>query len=173
MKFKNKIYKIGIVSTVLIFLSSACSMQLMAQGERRMIIERMEAQRVAHITNVLQLSSKEAELFWPLYNEFKEKERSIRQGMNQMVRDKQSIESMSKEEAIQLINRSFLSEEQQLANKKKYFQKMMEVIPPQKVALIPAAEQSFREQVVRRFSEGPGAGRGRRPISAPLPKGRE
>jgi len=150
-----------------------CSFSSEAQGDRRVMLERMEAQRAAYITNALQLTSKEAEVFWPIYNEYKAEERKLRQELNQLPGDKSKISVLTNEEARALTIRRLDMEGRQLEIKRKYFSKLMDAIPPQKIAILPEAERGFRERVVRRVSEGPPGRRRINPISAPSRGDRE
>jgi DNA polymerase elongation subunit (family B) len=47
-------------------------------GKKERFREKLEAQRIAYITNKLDLSSEESIKFWPVYNEYSKKRLEIR-----------------------------------------------------------------------------------------------
>ena len=64
---------------VLIFSLFIGFISVKAQNENQDRNERIEATRIAFITERLNLSSKEATVFWPVYNEFSNQLKKIRQ----------------------------------------------------------------------------------------------
>jgi hypothetical protein len=135
-------------------------LQTIQAQERRPMLERVEAQRVAHITAALGLDSKESQSFWPIYNEYTGKERVIRRQMA-VYMDKSQTQ-ISESEAKDLLQSMIKLEREQTELKIEYYNRLLKVISAQKLVLLPAAELSFREKVIRRISERPaGGGRGR------------
>ena len=66
--------------------------------------EQIKAQKVAYLTNRLQLTPREAEIFWPLYNEYEQKiEKEERPKIDQFFNKKPDIAIMSDEEINQFI----------------------------------------------------------------------
>lgn len=124
-----------------------------AQGSRRPVLEKLEAQRVAHITNELDLTTQEAQTFWPIYNEFKAEEQAMKISFRGKLGGAGRIRDLSDEEAQRHINHMLEFEQKQLDLKVKYTKKFIGVLPIQKVAMLPEAERGFREKVVRRISE--------------------
>lgn len=49
-------------------------------------LDRVQAQRVAFITEKIDLTSKEAQKFWPVFNEYEKEERKIRKRYQQNMR---------------------------------------------------------------------------------------
>ena len=128
--------------------------------ERRPVLERIEAQRVAHITAELDLDTKEAPLFWATYNEYTDKERVIRRQM--AVYTEKGKTQISENEAKELLQSMMKLEREQTELKIEYYTRLSKVISAQKLVLLPAAELSFREKVIRRMSDRPAVGgRGR------------
>lgn len=107
--------------------------------------ERMEAVKVSYMTVELDLNSKESQAFWPLYNEYKAKERSLRKAKRPSVR----VTEMTEEEAVNHIQSNFLMEQELLDLKKSYSSKFLQVLPARKVAMIPVVERKFKEKVLR------------------------
>ena len=61
---------------ILICLTIFICTQVVAQETSKN--EKIEAMKVGFITNKLELSAKEAQLFWPLYNEYNQKMDKLR-----------------------------------------------------------------------------------------------
>jgi len=124
-----------------------------AQGSRRPALNRLEAQRVAHITNELELTTQEAQVFWPVYNEYKAEEQAMKTSYRGKFGGSRNIQGLSDVDARKYIDHMLEFEQKQLDLKVKYTKKFMAVLPVQKVAMLPQAERGFREKIVRRISE--------------------
>lgn len=113
------------------------------------MMEKLEAHKVAFITDKVGLNPEEAKIFWPIYDEFEEKQKELRQSM----RVDEDARDLSKEEAEKLV-RDFVAKEQELAAlKAEYFNKFLEILPPQKVIKLGKAEHQFRREMLRRVRE--------------------
>lgn len=120
------------------------------QGERREIIEeRLEAQHVAFITQKLQLTPEESAKFWPIYNEFREKEKALRKE----ARPEGPLADMTDAEANALIEGHFEAEQKVLDLKRQYTEKMRSAIPPRKIVRLKPAEEAFKMQILQRLRE--------------------
>lgn len=120
---------------------------LLSQAQPRPMEERIEALRIAFFTEKLQLTPEESQNFWPLYNEYQDKEKSIRK----TYRDDKSLELMSDAEAEKLIEDSFEMEEKMLSLRKEYYQKMRRLLPVRKVALLSRIERQFKERLLEEW----------------------
>jgi hypothetical protein len=107
--------------------------------------DRIEAVKVSYMTVELDLSSKESQEFWPLYNEYKNKEKALRKAN----RPSKKIADMSDAEVIDYMDRTFVMEQDLLDLKKAYSERFMNVLPARKVAMIPVVERRFKEKVLR------------------------
>lgn len=122
----------------LFFLTFSVFMNAQGQGER------VEAMRVAFITQHLDLSPEESANFWPLYNEYKSKTNAIKKS----IRDAGDINNMSDSELESLLDRRFDAEQEELNIKREYFKKMRSVLPIRKIARLTVAEKKFKERVL-------------------------
>lgn len=116
--------------------------------------ERIEANRIAYITKQLSLSPKEAQLFWPLYNELEQKQDSlhnIKRGLMSQIK-KNINKSSDKEIAIiadKLIN--LRVEEAELS--KSYHHKFKNVLNNKKVLQLYIAERQFHRYLLHQIRE--------------------
>ena len=116
----------------------------MAYGQKGPVQNRVEAQRVAFITEQLNLTPDESAKFWPLYNEFKAKQKKVRAD----ARTDSFIMDVSDSEAEKIIADRLVSEAQILELKKVYFKRLMEAIPPRKLVRLPTVEMQFNKKVL-------------------------
>ena len=119
---------------------------------------RVEQAREDFITERLGLSDEEADPFWDVFYEFKDKQQKIKK----QYKPSRPINRMTEEEADQFILARFEMEEKLLKLKKEYYQKFQTIISPKKVALFTKAEKEFRKEVLRRFKENRRRRRGKR-----------
>lgn len=110
--------------------------------------ERIESQRVAFITQKLNLSPDEAAKFWPIYNEHKDGVRELRDDM-----ERPDLMNVTDNEATVIIERHFQIEQKRLELKRTLFTRLRTVINPRKILLLHAAEKEFNRQLLRRANE--------------------
>ena len=112
--------------------------------------EKIKAVKIATFTDVLNLTSQEAEKFWPMYNAYEREQKVIKKKRPRMAQVMQQSDAEI-EEAID----QYLAMEQELLDlKKAYYKKFMTVLPTIKVAKIQRAENEFRKKVVRAINNG-------------------
>ena len=122
---------------------------------------RIRAQRVAYITERLNLTPQESERFWPLYNEMEQEKGRI------MLRYDlpRANEKLTESEATRLIEGSFQRDEELLALRRRYYERFKQVLPATKIAMFPRAEREFKRELLeemRRRREAGGVGPGPR-----------
>ena len=92
--------------------------------------EKIQALKIAFITQKLQLTTAEAEKFWPVYNQYDNEIKGLRAGKNENV----------------------LENEEQLLNiRKKYKSSFEKILGPQKLNQLFIAERDFRNVLIRRL----------------------
>lgn len=142
------------IHTILIAL--LLSSTLFAQGTgRKMKREkrqekmesRIESQKIAFITQKLDLTPTEAQLFWPIYNEYQTKMKEIRQ-QNKM---DWAIEDVNDDEANEVLDNLLKREQNELNIKKQYLSQLKTVVPARKVAQLYILEKQFREEILAKI----------------------
>lgn len=111
--------------------------------------ERLKAYRVAIFTEVLRLTSDEAQGFWPVYNEYQEK----RDKLQDDLRPKKQLDAMSDNEVEDQVKRHFELRQRELDLEKDLYQNLRKVLPLRKIAKLPAAEREFRERLLIKLQE--------------------
>ena len=140
-------YKIWLV----IILSGFYSVKLFAQNNDKK--EKIESFKVAFITQKLNLSSKEAQLFWPLYNEYLDKMETLKNARKKELRSSNnSIDNYTEKELELMLENEFISKEKEVELSKEYFYKFKTAISVKKVTLLYKAEDEFKRELLRQIS---------------------
>ena len=124
-------------------------------------LEKFKSEKIAFITEKMDLTVDEAQKFWPLYNEYQDKrDELIKSRRMEYGRNNQE---MTSEELEKMVD-SRIEEELKLAEMKLEFHKeVKKVIPIEKVVKLYRAENEFMNHMLNRIREqGPGQGQGRR-----------
>ncbi len=121
--------------------------------------ERIKSLKIAHITEELDLTSSEAEKFWPIYNEHNDammaNRKEQRGDFNGKLR-KEGIDSLTDEEANVLIDKMLEMKTKELMYNKELVSNLKGVLPPKKIIKLQQAERSFKEKLLRRLKEKKG-----------------
>lgn len=119
-------------------------------------LDKVRAQRVAFITERIGLTPREAEKFWPLYNEYEDKERRIRQRYRPVRR----LEYLSDQEARELLISRLDMEQELLDLKRNYFLRLSEIVTPRKLAGLQRADREFKRMLLNRLRQDKRRNRG-------------
>ena len=129
--------------------------------QRAKMQERIESQRIAYITQKLDLSPDESAKFWPVYNEFKKTQKAMRDE----AKPGKPLKNLNEEEAEEMIEKRLATEEEMIHLKRDYFKKLKEVIPSTKIVLLVQIETAFNREVLEKLRQrqgrGPGQGKSR------------
>jgi hypothetical protein len=108
---------------------------------------KVRAAHIAYITDQLALTPEEAERFWPIYREFAEKRKGIRQELRDMKRnpDPNKTQEQNDEE---LVKKQFDVKQKELNLEKDYSGRLLKVISAQKLRTLPEAERRFRQMIL-------------------------
>ncbi len=115
--------------------------------------EKMDAMRVGFITQHLDLTTEEAQKFWPVHNEFRaemDKIHEERRAMHESI-DKAKFDEMSDADIKKMMDKNFELDHKELAIKEKYHKKFLEVLPTKKVAKLYHAEERFKRELLQRM----------------------
>jgi hypothetical protein len=116
--------------------------------------ERLNAYKIAFFTKRLNLTSNEAERFWPLYNDFQDKKASIQMQRIQMNRKfNQEGSTMSDTEIIALGDKLVELEVLEAELSVKFHKSVKEVLPPVKVLRLYQAENQYKVQLLNELQD--------------------
>lgn len=138
---------------LLICFLAVASMASFAQPGGRDNKEMIEQLRIAFITEELDLTSKEGQQFWPLFNEFSDGRKSIRTSVKKTEREmsrkdvltENDILAISKAQAQALRDEADLIEE--------FTPKFIDVLGPARTAKLIRAEERFKRRMLERIEQ--------------------
>lgn len=115
--------------------------------------ERVKAFKTAHITNALDLTSAEAEKFWPIYNAHEEKLAQLRKKERQEIFQivKGDVNALTNEEADAIIEKGLNFKQTEFNLHKKLITDLRGVIPSKKIVKLHRAEEEFKRILLNRM----------------------
>jgi hypothetical protein len=122
--------------------------------------EKIEAIKVAYITEQIDLTVEESQSFWPVYNEMSDKEHALRKAQRDAFFGLQDFENVSEDEVekaiLALADLAIEIEEIH----KSYLPKFIDVLGAKKTARLMRAEKEFGKRLMERMKEGERPDRG-------------
>ena len=116
--------------------------------------EKIESMKVAFLSTKLELTAKEAQQFWPLYNEFQQKMEKLRKLKKSDFEDiKSKIENGTDKELTVYMDEVFATRQKELDLQKEYYEKYAKVVPLKKVALLYQTENQFKRELLKKIKE--------------------
>lgn len=133
------------------FLLIVMSHIVIAQGPAR---ERIETMKVGFITKKLQLTTEEAQRFWPVYNKFSdEMEKLKKNAKTTLIDELGSPAAMSDQEADKALQEMLQFKQNEAELMKKYVVEFKKVLPVQKVVMLFKAELDFKKELLRQLRD--------------------
>jgi hypothetical protein len=128
-----------------------------AQGERmREKKEQIKALKVAFLTTELNLTTNEAEKFWPIYNTFDDKQFELRhQKMKAFMKrmEDNSIDKMSEKDASLFLNQMESTEEELFLLRKKFISTLKGILPATKIIKLKKSEEDFNRKLLQQYRD--------------------
>lgn len=118
--------------------------------------EQFKAMKVAFLTGELNLTSSEAEKFWPLYNTFDDKQFELRhRKMKDYFKKIKSPEfdKISEKEAAALLDQIEDNEEDLFNLRKKFVISLKGVLPSAKIIKLKKAEEDFSRKLLQQYKD--------------------
>lgn len=120
--------------------------------EGREDFEKFKSMKISFLTEKLNLTPKEAESFWPEYNQF-EKERM------EVQHRRRELEHKTRDENLKLSDQEIIKTTREIATTfrkeaelaEMYNEKFLKILPPQKVLALYRAENQFRAYMFEQY----------------------
>lgn len=112
--------------------------------------DKVNAARIAYLTDQLALTPDEAEKFWPIYNEFLEKRKTLRKEYRQKKLNPDPKKSREENDN-DLVDLGLKVKQQELDLEKDYSSRLLKVISAQKLRILPDAEKRFRQMILNQI----------------------
>jgi len=129
-------------------------------GQGRPGMDKIKSLKVAFITERVDLSSKEAAMFWPVYNEHEKAMAQIRRKERVEIRSKMvDFENLSEAEANKLLDQLIELEKEKQELNILFLSNIREVISPKKTFLLIKAEEDFKKRLLKQIQQRRQGGR--------------
>ncbi len=134
---------------IAIVLFSALGTAQKYEGKR----EKIKALKIAYITDKLELTSSEAQKFWPVYNAFDEKKFTLHHKTKRNFKKPEgdSHFNLSEKEASQLLVEIEKNEEILYQARKKFMTDVKKILPAKKILLLKKVEDDFNRKLLHEF----------------------
>ena len=116
--------------------------------------DQIKAMKVAFLTTELNLTSDEAEKFWPVYNAYDDKQFELRhQKMKTYARklNDGSLDNMSDREALAFLSQIESTDEEQYVIRKKFNSALRNILPPTKILKLRKSEVDFDRKLLQQY----------------------
>ena len=118
--------------------------------------EKVKALKVAYITEQLELTTDEAQKFWPIYNAFDENQSDLRHEKMRAILDRfkpGNVEKLSEKDASNSLIQMEKIEEDLFNLKKKFIKDLQSVISAKKIIKLKKAEEDFNRELLKQMRE--------------------
>ncbi|MFL5753594.1 MAG: hypothetical protein ACJ76F_09315 [Bacteroidia bacterium] len=113
--------------------------------------EKVEALRISFITQQLDLGTQEAQLFWPVYNEYLDKLDAARKAFRQQYNKQTDFDFKTDKEADAYLNAEINLKQKEADYFREYYEKFKKVLPVKKVAKLRRAEEEFKKKLIEQL----------------------
>ena len=117
--------------------------------------EKIRAFKVAFLTEKLDLTEKEAEKFWPLYNVYDKKMmqlyRDERRSIKKRIMVDGGLDNLSESESKQIIEKINAVSKEQYETKNEFYSKLTKILPYKKILRLEVAEYEFHRKLIRKL----------------------
>lgn len=146
MKLKN-------IFPLVLFL---VSFSFYAQNEKDEKREKIKAYKVSFLTTELELTSTEAEKFWPIYNAYDDKQFELRhEKMKTYLRklDDDKINSISEKEAAALLSQIETTDKELYLLREKYNSNLKKILSSKKILKLKKSEDDFNRKLLKQYRD--------------------
>jgi hypothetical protein len=153
MKFMNS-FKKYIMRKVLYMIIAVSVMPYVSLKAQNPNLEKFSAYKIGFFTKKMNLTSQEAEKFWPVYNEYQKQKNQIQRDKIVLIRDFNQNESSLSDSQLTVMGDKLirdLSDESSLAIA--FHTKIKEILPPAKVIRYYQAENQYKIQLLKELQE--------------------
>jgi len=131
--------------TILIPALLMIALAVSAQRKEGPDFDKFKSQKIAFLSEKMNLTPKEAQNFWPVYNQFEKERMEIqmqRRELEMKTRDERV--SFTDQEIIKITRQISATYKKDAESTENYNEKFLKILPPQKVLLLYRAENQFR-----------------------------
>jgi len=131
--------------SILILIILTIGAVLVQAQNREDRFKEIKAQKVAYLTEKMDLTVEESKAFWPIYNKYEQSMRQLRGGPWPKERD------LTEKNAQKALLSNLEREEKGIELKKEFYKKITSVISYKKLYLLEVGEREFRQKLFERY----------------------
>ncbi len=152
----KNLYKNIILISGLVFFNTIVYGQGRGFEDKRELIK---SEKIAFLTREMELLPEEAQVFWPVYNDFQNRvDRLNDEKRTQNRYYMQNQANLSSKEAEELGDRLIVLELEEAQLKADFHEKLKDILPPAKIIKLYHAEMKFKNYLLRQLRGGRGKG---------------
>jgi hypothetical protein len=121
----------------------ACGVAFAQPGKQ----DKVEALKVSFITEKINLTTQEAQSFWPLYNEYNDKIKLARKSFRMQYAG--TTDFKNDKEAEEFLAAELKLRQTEVDLQKEYFEKFKKVLGVKKTGLLRKAEEEFKKEILK------------------------
>ena len=112
--------------------------------------ELIKALKIAFITEKLELTSSEAQKFWPIYNAYELEREMLRKNMREK-KNNLTVENLTESEAKIVLSDMVAFEEERTKQKTDFVERLLTALPAKKIILLKVADDEFNKRMLEEF----------------------
>lgn len=124
------------------------------KGNKKDREEQIQAQKIAFISNALGLTPKEAEVFWPVYNEYEAKIDEARKERRKLHKELRKLDELSEDDAYSKTQALFALDQKEGTIRTEYLGKFATVLNKKKAVRVFQAEERFKRELLKKIKKG-------------------
>lgn len=117
--------------------------------------EQIKAQKIAFLTQKLDLSVREAQVFWPIYNEYEKKKDDIFNAQRDIAQKMMKVDNLSEKEMETLTDKYIELEQAEAKLLSDYHLKFKKVLPVKKVMILYTSDRMFKRELLKQLKNCP------------------
>jgi hypothetical protein len=125
---------------------------MLAQAQDEETREKIEAARIAFITERLELTPDQAEKFWPLYREYTQKRQELQNEFRE-VRGQVNKNDLTEEESKKLVELGLRFKDRESELHRTYSERLTRVITNRQLLQLRKTEDDFRRMLLQRLEK--------------------
>lgn len=141
---KISMYKIIITA---IFLFGTLHMTAQKNSDDR---EKIRSLKAAYITDQLNLSSEEAQKFWPIYNKYHHQRRDLYKREHAEI---ENLDQITEEEAQKMLLEYIKMEQEDYVLLRDFYRNLRKIFPAKKIIHLKKVEDDFNHRLLREYRQ--------------------
>jgi len=123
-------------------------LELRMEGNVEARKDQLQNRKIAYFSSRIGLTAKEAERFWPIYNEYSDRKDKVKEEQRKVLRQLSNYERMNEKDVKTLLDAYVNSCVQESALFQEYHKKFSAILPPSKVVRLYLAEEEFKRMLL-------------------------